>query len=146
ANGSAGAPGRYCWRGEFTATAQGVPNSTDASPGECFTVDPAQPAITTSATATAAVGNPISDTATLTGAATTPLGAPAGGTITFSLYGPADPNCAGPAVFTTDRAVSGDGTYPTAAQAAASFTPNAPGTYQWVATYSGDAPNTLSAA
>src|SRR5262249_17463996 len=58
----------------------------------------------------------------------------------------ADPNCAGQPVFTTTRTVNGNGTYPTAAQPAVSFTPNAPGTYHWVASYSGDSPNTLPAA
>ena len=36
--------------------------------------------------------------------------------------------------------VSGDGTY-----GPVSFTPDAPGTYHWVATYHGDSPNTLAA-
>jgi hypothetical protein len=41
--------------------------------------------------------------------------------------------------------VSGDGTYPTAAQTAVSFTPTAVGTYTFVASYSGSSPNTNGA-
>jgi hypothetical protein len=112
-------------------------------------VNPVPTALATSAGAgPVQLGNPISDTATLTGTAnepgtpvinpTTP-GGPAGGTITFTAFGPN--NCTTVA-FTTTRAVSGDGTYPTASQAAVSFTPTAVGTYHWAASYTGDPPNT----
>src|SRR5581483_12070568 len=35
-------------------------------------------------------------------------------------------------------AVSGNGTYPTASQTPFSYTPTEPGTYYWIASYSGD--------
>ncbi|MEA2828082.1 MAG: hypothetical protein QOG43_2521 [Actinomycetota bacterium] len=74
-----------------------------------------------------------SDTAVLSSGA-----GPAGptGSMTFTLYGPANPTCAGPPITTSSRTVTGNGSY-----ASALFTPTAPGIYQWVATYSGDADN-----
>ena len=42
--------------------------------------------------------------------------------------------------------MSGNNTYPTAAQAAASFQPSQAGQYNWVATYSGNSPNTKAVA
>jgi hypothetical protein len=124
----------------------------DDGTNECFTVTPKQPTISTSQTAgPLALGSSISDTADLGNTAPKPNGDPAGGTITFRAYGPqADPSnpvCTGtPAYTSTDYPVSGDGTYPTAQQAAASFTPTQAGQYNWVATYSGDSPNTLGVA
>jgi hypothetical protein len=81
----------------------------------------------------------------------------AGGTITFRLYGPFSSGtptaeqcatiglAAGFAAAHPDgiqRAVSGNGPYPTASQAAVSYTPTAPGWYFWKASYGGDSPNT----
>jgi hypothetical protein len=138
--------GRYCWRADFTSTTTGVPDASDGSATECFTVNPVTPQLATTAGDDVTLGNPISDTATLTGTAnkpgspdvinpTTP-GGPAGGSITFTAYGP--DNCTTVAFTTsTPVPVSGDGTY-----GPVSFTPTQPGTYHWVATYSGDSPNT----
>ncbi|HEY3335567.1 MAG TPA: hypothetical protein VGK16_10075 [Candidatus Limnocylindrales bacterium] len=153
--------GRYCWRGDFTATTTGVPNSHDpndaTSVSECFEVLPVQPTLTTQASADVILGNPISDTATISGTATGPgsgglgtggtinpttPGAPAGGTITWTAYGPGD--CSTVAMAATSRTVSGNGTYPTVSQTGVSFTPLSLGTYTFVASYSGDSPNTLS--
>ena len=143
--------GTYCWRGVFTATTSGVPNASDASTGECFTVNPVTPSIITTATATATIGQQISDSATLSLTATKPgspvinpttAGASADGTITFRAYGPSDPTCSGTPAFTSSAfPVSGDAIY-----GPASFTPTAAGTYRWIATYSGSSPNTNSAA
>jgi hypothetical protein len=140
--------GTYCWRGDFTPSAaslaNGVQGGTDGSPTECFTVNPVTPQLGTNAGAgPVQLGNPITDTATLTGTANEPgnpvinpttAGGPAGGTITFTAFGPN--NCS-TAVFSTTVNVSGDGTY-----GPVSFTPTAVGTYHWQATYSGDPPNT----
>ena len=150
------AAGNYCWRAEFTSTTPGVPPSSDSTAGECFTVTPVTPTLTTNASGNVNLGNPITDTATLTGTAnkpgtggtptpsinpTTP-GAAAGGTITFRLYGPDDATCSNAPVFTSSAVpVTGDGTY-----GPVSFTPTAAGTYRWVATYSGDLPNTNAKA
>lgn len=155
------AAGDYC----FAASWPGDSNYTDGpyvdgSSRECFTVTPSQPSISTTHTGAApgvALGSAISDTATLSGTVSDPDGSAADGTITFRLYGPqaapATPDCTGTPVYTSPAyPVSGDGTYPTAAQiadvslGAASFTPTQAGTYQWVATYSGDSPNNLGVA
>jgi hypothetical protein len=150
------AAGDYCfaarWPGDANYT--GGPY-VDGSSTECFTVTPRQPGITTDQSAKPPTGAPlgtaITDTATLSNTAPKPDGSAAGGTITFTLYGPqadpATPVCTGTPVYTsTAYAVSGDGTYPKAGQAANSFTPTIVGTYEWVATYSGDSPNTLPVA
>jgi hypothetical protein len=138
--------GRYCWRGEFTSTTPGVPPATDATEAECFIVTPVTPTLTTQASGPVALGSPISDTATLKGTAnqpgtpvinpTTP-GALADGTITITAFGPG--NCTTVAFGPTTIAVSGDGTY-----GPVSFTPSAVGTYTFVASYSGNLPNTKS--
>jgi hypothetical protein len=137
------AVGNYCWHAVFTSDTTGVPNGTDNGENECFTVTPVAPALVTTAGPDVELGNPISDTADLSGTAnqpgtpainpTTP-GAPANGTITFTAFGP--DNCTTVA-HTTTVSVSGNGTY-----GPVSFTPTAVGTYHWAAVYSGDPPNT----
>ncbi|HEX2029378.1 MAG TPA: hypothetical protein VHF25_15420, partial [Nitriliruptorales bacterium] len=94
------------------------------------TVAKAVPTLTTEAPPTSTVGQPVSDVATLSG------GVGPGGEITFTLFGPDDAECVGPPVFTSTRPVDGDGQYTSEA-----FTPTAPGTYRWVAAYSGDDAN-----
>lgn len=139
--------GRYCWRGEFSGdAANNITGSSDSSATECFTVNPVTPTLATTAGADVLLGNPITDTATLSGLATDPAdpiinltgtaGPPAGGDIVFTLFGPADTGC-GPLVFTSsDVPVSGNGTY-----GPVQFTPTAAGEYHWVATYSGSTNN-----
>jgi hypothetical protein len=74
----------------------------------------------------------VTDTATLSG------GANPTGSITFRLYGPDDATCASTPVFTSNAiTVNGNGTY----VSAPGYVPPAPGTYRWIATYSGDAGN-----
>ena len=63
------------------------------------TVVQAAPTIVTQATPTATIGQPIEDTATLSGGGTGPS-APTG-TITFNVYGPDDADCTGAPVFTS---------------------------------------------
>jgi hypothetical protein len=146
--------GDYCWSAAFDSETAGVPDGVDNGVNECFTITPVTPTLTTTAGPDVTLGNPITDTATLTGTAnkpgtpvinpTTP-GGKATGTITFELYGPETANdpC-GPKVFETSTPVpvtNGDGTYP---DPPVSFTPTAAGTYHWKATYSGDLPNTTA--
>ena len=92
----------------------------------------ALPAPTLTAQASAGVnsGGSISDTATLAG------GSAPTGTITFSLYGPNDSSCGGSPVVTVTVSVTGATSY-----SSGSFTVTTPGTYCWVASYSGDANN-----
>jgi hypothetical protein len=93
------------------------------------------------------LGSPVSDITNLSGTANQPgspvvngpLGAPANGTITFRLYGPNDATCTTTPVFTSPPInVSGDGLY-----SSGNFTPTAVGTYRWIASYTGNSPNTL---
>ena len=115
----------------------------DFVPPERVNIGNCPSALTTTATGPVDFGQPISDTAHLTGASDT-----AGGTITFKLYGPSatavctDPTGVPPAggnlVFTdtVDINNGGPGDY-----TSGTFTPTAPGSYYWTATYSGDATN-----
>jgi hypothetical protein len=94
---------------------------------------PASPALSTTASAGVALGDAIHDTALLSG------GSGATGTITFRLYLTSDTTCAN-VLDTGSVAVNGDGSYDSPA-----VTPPGPGSYQWVATYSGDAHNNATA-
>jgi hypothetical protein len=93
-------------------------------------ISKASPTISTTASSAITVGNTVSDQANLSN------GFNATGMITFNLYGPNDPMCGNNPVFTSTVSVNGDGSY-----ASGPFTPTSPGTYNWVASYSGDANN-----
>jgi hypothetical protein len=111
------AAGKYCWSAAYSGdTSAGVPGSHDSSAGECFTLTPVTPSLTTCAgsytgTGTAATcttastvtfGSAIHDYTNLNGTANEPgktngvvtpinpttAGGAAQGTITFKLYGP----------------------------------------------------------
>jgi uncharacterized repeat protein (TIGR01451 family) len=127
-------PGTYSWVAAYSGDVNYVPVSTACGdPTETFTVRP-PPSISTVATGSVALGQPITDTATVTG----PIGSPAPtGTVAFLVYGPNDPTCAGPVAFSSPLRPLGGGPPPTATSAP--FTPTAPGSYHWVATYAGDA-------
>jgi len=142
--------GRYCWRATFSGdSANGIPGSSDSRASECFTVDPVDPTLSTSAGADVNLGSAVTDSATLGGTATQPAnpvinltgtaGAAAGGTITFKLYGPSDTGCGDLAYESPTVAVSGNGTYNSPAP---QFVPTLAGDYHWVAVYSGNSPNT----
>jgi uncharacterized repeat protein (TIGR01451 family) len=117
----------------FQATYSGDANNAGPVSSPCaseqLTVVGA-PALSTVAQSTATIGGSIADTATITG------GDGPTGTITFSVYGPADPTCASAPVQTLTVPVSGDGSY-----GSGPFTPANVGTYNWAASYSGDANN-----
>ena len=79
------------------------------------------------------IGTALTDQATVIGDNPT-------GKVSFSVYGPSDPSCSSAPAFHTRRGVtltSGSATSP-------SFTPTAPGTYEWVVKYWGDANNSPS--
>ena len=87
--------------------------------------------LTTTATASATIGDPISDTAHLD------VGTGAGGTITFHLFNAA--GCAAASEVNTGLSpvtVDGPGDYNSG-----DYTPTVVGTYYWTAEYSGDANN-----
>jgi hypothetical protein len=115
------------------------------------------PELTTQATATATRGDPISDTATLSGATSD-----ATGTMTFKLYGPftdadtstdtcVDPDAAngvaGNLVTTIEVPSLGSpdasGNY---VVSSGDYTPTTAGRYQWVVSYSGDANNGVASS
>lgn len=91
---------------------------------------PVTPTLITAASPSVQVGGQIFDTANL-GGGNNPTGI-----ITFSLYGPDNLTCTGTPLATPVETVAGNGSY-----TSDPFTPTAAGTYQWVATYSGDAGN-----
>jgi len=151
------AAGRYCFRADFSGdSAAGVPDSSDHSSGECFTIAAVTPTISTAAVASPVdFGNAVQDNATLSGTANEPgtggtgvasinptaLGGPAQGNITFRLL---KSDCTTLATGTGSNpqtvAINGNGPY-----GPVSFTPDAPGTYYWAASYPGDPPNTNAA-
>ena len=111
----------------YTGLVSGLSAPPIAGPGICkFDTK-----ITTLAGPETHVQGSVFDQATLT---TVVGGSPAAtGTITFRLFGPNQSTCGGALVFMSVKPVSGDGTY-----TSDSFTPTAPGTYRWIANYSGD--------
>ncbi|HEX3623159.1 MAG TPA: hypothetical protein VHT97_12665 [Acidimicrobiales bacterium] len=127
------APGTY----NFTATYSGDANYTAITtpvgcgdPNELFTVTLQTLTLGTTASTnstTVAPGTGVTDTA----AFTTPAGGPTPtGTVTYTLVGPnPDPTCATPIVGTSTVA---------AGTPSNAFAVTAPGTYNFVATYSGD--------
>jgi hypothetical protein len=142
--------GRYCWRATWSGdSANGIPGSTDARATECFTVNPVDPTLSTTAGADVNLGQAVTDSATLGGTATQPAnpvinltgtaGAAAGGTITFKLYGPSDTGCGSLVYTSTPVTVSGNGAYNSPTP---QFVPTTAGNYHWVAEYSGNSPNT----
>ncbi len=62
------------------------------------------------------------------------------GSLTFRVYGPADPTCVGAALFTTTTAVNGNGYYESSR-----YVSTMAGTYRWIVSYGGDANNNPSA-
>jgi len=184
--------GYYCWRGEFTPDQEtedvGVPGAEDASEGECFEVLPVDPTLTTQvvdesgaalAETSVPFGQDLYDQATLSGTANqrgtdggdamypsieANMDTEAGGTITFSLYGPlpdppasdapqeekdayaeaCDTLAAGfateyPDGIEVDIDNMGDGDYDTTGSG---FAPSAPGLYAWKAVYDSSDANT----
>ena len=98
------------------------------------------PSISTSASpASGTVGVVISDTATLSG------GLSPTGTVSFALFGPGDTTCAGANLV---AALSGFANVPLSGGSASSagYTTAQTGTFNWVATYNGDANNNAVAS
>jgi hypothetical protein len=133
-----GDTGTYRWVVEYSGDAR----NASAGPSECGAtaeiadvrkpdVTPAVPALSTTAgAAVSGLGTPIYDVAHLSG------GASPRGSISFTLYGPEDPACTKPPAFTSEIPIGGAGDYPSALYVAFQ-----PGTYHWVASYSGDFAN-----
>jgi hypothetical protein len=129
--------GEYRWRAEYSGDARNLSSGPTACGDDAEvasvrppTIKPAAPSLSTTA-ASAGLGTPITDTAHLTGGRN-PTGA-----ITFELFGPDDAGCSAPPIFVATSSVSGNGDYTTPG-----FVLPRPGTYRWVASYSGDLANT----
>jgi hypothetical protein len=120
--------GTYRWIASYSGDANNNPVTTAcADPGGVASVAKRTPTFSGAASLLSLGGT--SDTATINGASPT-------GTITFSLYGPANLICSGAPIFTSSKAVNGSGTY-----TSDPFVPSVPGSYEWVLTYSGDTNN-----
>jgi hypothetical protein len=134
--------GTYLWVASYTGNSPNTSGPVSTSCGdanESVVVSPKTPTIVTNAVAgPLPLGSNISDTATIGNTANKPNGNPAGGTVTFTAYGPNDATCANAPAFTSAAIpVNGDGTY-----SSGDFKPTLAGTYLWVASYTGDPPNT----
>ena len=119
--------GTYHWTADYA----GDSNNNAVSSGctdEPVVVTKASPSISTTPSAGGSLGTVLNDTATLSG------GSSPTGNVTFNLYPPSDPTCAGTAVYTQVVAASPYATSP-------GFTSDAVGTYHWTAAYAGDANN-----
>lgn len=129
-------PGTYHWTIHYPGDANHAPYTTDCAL-ETFTVTDEgavySPTIVTNASPTSSeVGLGGADIAKLSG------GNFPTGTLTFRLYGPGDPTCSSPAVYTTTVAVDHDnGLYPCPPKPSFALA----GDYYWTVEYSGDLQN-----
>ncbi len=132
------APGTYRWQAGYSGDVNNQPvNRTSClDPNESVTVTQgsATPTISTTASAAAAVGGSVTDSATLAG------GNSPTGTVTFTLYGPNDTTCSATPAFNSTSSVTANATYTSGA-----YTATAAGTYRFTAAYSGDTNNTAAA-
>src|SRR5438093_236984 len=132
--------------GKANSSSFQVPNGTkeiDANgsgdTGETSHVNPKQPTIATTASGPVTIGQAIHDTAQLSGLVS---GLAPTGTITFTAYAPnangsADVSC-GSAVFTDIEAVDSTGKATSGSFTPSGTAPQIAGTYEWIASYSGD--------
>ncbi|MGW7535974.1 choice-of-anchor P family protein [Amycolatopsis sp. NPDC054798] len=119
--GATGTGGLYAHTGAVTMDSARV-STCSGSGGK------ASPAITTTPSGSVPAGGSVSDSARLTGGATPT------GSVTFALFAPGDTTCVTP-VATRIASLSGN------TAASGPVATGAAGTYNWTATYSGDAGN-----
>jgi hypothetical protein len=129
------APGTYRWVDVYSGDANYKSSTgTCGDASETVQVTAVTPTLSTVASPGVQVGSgSLTDTATITGGKTPT------GSITFLLFPPTDPTCSG-------NVVDAKSTVPVSNPASIvsqPFTPTQPGTYHWVALYTGD---TLNAA
>ena len=118
--------GDYYWQAVYSGDANNDP-ATSTCTDEHLVVTPNQSGMTT---AQKVIPN---DSATLTG-----LTSGAGGTVTLSLFGPADATCSSTPALSQTLNVSGSGAYSTTNS---SFVAQTAGTWKWKVSYSGDGDN-----
>ena len=126
--------GVYNWEATYNGDANNNP-ATSACGTEQVTVGPASPRLPTiPSPSSGIVGVTISDSASVTG------GFNPTGTVTFALFGPGDTTCSGTNLVAS---LAGFANVPLSGVTATSagFTTTQVGTYNWTASYSGDANN-----
>jgi hypothetical protein len=122
--------GTYRWIASYSGDGTNLSTAGSCNDAnEQSTVSRIPVSLTTDA-GSARIGGQIEDTATLSG---TRSGT---GTITFKLYGANDQTCSAAPVATFIVNVNGDGDYNSPG-----YSPSSLGTYQWIASYSGDTNN-----
>jgi len=122
--------GTYRWVADYG----GDSNNTEARSGcgkEAVTIGKHSTGLTSTPSPGGVTGTKIFDTVKVLN------GIDPSGSVTFSLYGPADPSCSDAAIFTSTVALLANGT---AKSASFSGTTTA-GTYNWIAGYKGDVNN-----
>ncbi|MGH2719065.1 MAG: hypothetical protein ACRDJU_10840, partial [Actinomycetota bacterium] len=123
--------GTYTFEADYSGDANNAASSSTCnSPSESVIVGKVTPTVVTAAPSQGVVGGAVTATATLSG------GFSPTGSITWSLYGPGDPQCMGAPMTAAGVAVTGNGAYVSPA-----FTPSTPGSYSFSASYSGDTNN-----
>jgi hypothetical protein len=134
-------PGTYCFRAEYTSTTTGVPNSSDSSSNECFTVT--QSSITTAPSAASIVLNNTPSTTTITDNATV-VGQGGGtptGTVVFHVCAPNELDASGKCSTGGTLVGSASGVAlvgvnsTTAIATSATFAPQTVGTFCWRGDY-----------
>jgi hypothetical protein len=131
--------GTYSWTTRYSGDGANAPAGTSCGTGMVTLTSKASPAITEAASGSCeaeycATPSPTTDTATLSG------GDNPTGTIEFKLYDPDATDCSGPVVADETVTVTGNGTYTTPNAIVPDFS-GLDATYQWTASYSGDATN-----
>jgi hypothetical protein len=125
--------GQYKWVADYGGDA----NNTEARSGcdkEVVTIGKHADGLTSTPSAGGVVGTVIFDTVKVTN------GMDPGGTVTFSLYSPADATCSAAAIFTSTVTLDANGS----AKSASFAGTHTAGTYNWIAVYNGDANNVSS--
>jgi hypothetical protein len=130
------ATGTYNWVANYGGDSDNMP-AHSACGTESVVMGKATPTIVTVASNGGPVGTKIHDTAQVTG------GANPTGTVTFHLFSPSNPTCSngensGGAVQTVKVPLGSNGS---ATSAGTPYTTTEIGTYNWIATYNGDANN-----
>jgi hypothetical protein len=123
--------GEFRWRAFYLGDANNLPaNTACGAANQTSVVSKASPALSGTATSVIFVGQAITDSANLAG------GFSPTGQLTFRLYGPDDPTCAGAVVYQDQVAIAGSGPH-----SPDPFTPTQTGAYHWTLEYEGDANN-----
>jgi hypothetical protein len=125
--------GSYKWVADYG----GDSNNTEARSGcdkEVVSIGKHSDGLTSTPSPGGVTGTVIFDTVNVSN------GMDPGGTVTFSLYSPADASCSGTAIFTSTVALLVDGT----AKSASFNGTKTAGTYNWIAIYNGDMNNVSS--